>query len=590
MSLSSTINKVIHDGNGATTEWPFSFPVLDADHLAVIFTDVSGVETTLSPSLYGVTGIGGPSGGAVTYPLSGSAIVSGTKLTIVRIVPYTQTTVLSNQGGYYPEVVERRFDQIYMALQQLEERVNRVSLSPISEPATEQGNLALISQLQLMDILEEQGDLLTRNGSAYKRLARGAAGQFLGVDGADLAWAVPSQPVAPQGRLTLMSGEAVMTANQTGQTSVFYTPYVGANVPIYDGTAFVPTVFAERSNDLTQSGVGNAGPAPAGPYQVIDAFVWNDAGTLRLTRGPKWTRNGTVTMTIATPCVVTWSAHGLYDGATVRFTTTGALPTGVAANVDYFATKVDANSFKLSTTLANQVAGTFIASSGSQSGVHTGENHTTARGTGVATTELERLDGIWVNKHDIANGPTARRGTYVGTMYTNGSSQIDFKFGGAAIGGDEAIIGLWNAYNRVDVSGSVLETALNWIYIAAVWRATKASAGNRASFVCGLREEFADGTCFGQCYDGSGAFSAGEVGVGFNSTQAPCGPNVIGPTTNAISLAQLTGVGSGQAFGLSYLSGLEFCSSNGSGTNAFYSSALGSAAGYTSGLSYQWRY
>ena len=65
MSLSSTINKVVHSGNGATTEWPFSFPVLEADHLAVILTDVSGVETTLSPTLYGIAGIGSPSGGAV---------------------------------------------------------------------------------------------------------------------------------------------------------------------------------------------------------------------------------------------------------------------------------------------------------------------------------------------------------------------------------------------------------------------------------------------------------------------------------------------------------------------------------------------
>jgi hypothetical protein len=83
LSLSSTINKVICNGNGATTEWPFSFPVLDTDHLAVFFTDASGIETMLSPALYGVAGIGSPSGGAVTYPLSGSAIATGTKLTIV---------------------------------------------------------------------------------------------------------------------------------------------------------------------------------------------------------------------------------------------------------------------------------------------------------------------------------------------------------------------------------------------------------------------------------------------------------------------------------------------------------------------------
>ena len=206
MSLSSTTNKVIYSGNGATSVWPFSFPVLEADHLAVIFTDGDGLETVLPASVYGVDGIGDPAGGSVTYPLSGDPIVAGTRITLLRTVPYTQTTVLSNQGGYYPEVVERRFDQIYMALQQLEERVSRASLHLLSDPATEQNNLALIQQLQPMNVLSEQGDLLTRDASAFKRLARGSAGQFLGVGGNDLAWATPSYPLFPPVRQTVLGG------------------------------------------------------------------------------------------------------------------------------------------------------------------------------------------------------------------------------------------------------------------------------------------------------------------------------------------------------------------------------------------------
>jgi hypothetical protein len=194
MSLSSTTNKVIYSGNGATTVWPFSFPVLDAAHLGVVFTDASGLETVLSSSTYSVSGIGAPSGGSVTYPLTGAAIPSGTKLTLLRTVPFTQGTVLSNQGGYYPEVVERRFDEIYMALQQLEERLGRASLYALSNPTTEQSNLALIQQLQPMNVLTTQGDLLAHDGSAYRRLPRGGATQVLG-GGSDLAWREVVMPV-----------------------------------------------------------------------------------------------------------------------------------------------------------------------------------------------------------------------------------------------------------------------------------------------------------------------------------------------------------------------------------------------------------
>jgi hypothetical protein len=40
----------------------------------------------------------------------------------------------------------------------------------------------------------------------------------------------------------------------------------------------------------------------------------------------------TVTMTIATPCIVTWTGHGLPVGSPVKFTTTGSMATGVPAS------------------------------------------------------------------------------------------------------------------------------------------------------------------------------------------------------------------------------------------------------------------
>ncbi len=210
MALSTTARKAIHDGNGSATVFSFNFPILAASHLSVIYTDADGVETTLSPSEYATTGIGTVAGGNVTYTRDGSAIASGTKLTIVRTVPYTQLTVLSNQGGYYPEVVEARFDLAYMALQQLAEIVSRYTVSSISDPATEQSNYALIQALQAdlgdFDKLTTAGDLLTHNGSAYARLPRGTSGQFLGISGSAATWQTPSSASFSGVRQTVSSG------------------------------------------------------------------------------------------------------------------------------------------------------------------------------------------------------------------------------------------------------------------------------------------------------------------------------------------------------------------------------------------------
>jgi microcystin-dependent protein len=80
---------------------------------------------------------------------------------------------------------------------------------------------------------------------------------------------------------------------------------------------------------------------------------------------------GTFTVTLATPGVFTLTAHGLTSGDGVYFTTTGSLPTGLSSNTIYFVTVVTVDTFKISTTYANYVAGTFVNTSVSQSGTHT---------------------------------------------------------------------------------------------------------------------------------------------------------------------------------------------------------------------------
>lgn len=77
--------------------------------------------------------------------------------------------------------------------------------------------------------------------------------------------------------------------------------------------------------------------------------------------------SSSVTLTIAAPCVVTWTGHGLPAGTPVMFTTTGALPTGLTAGKAYYVIAPQINSFNVSATLNGPVVNT----SGTQSGTHT---------------------------------------------------------------------------------------------------------------------------------------------------------------------------------------------------------------------------
>ena len=81
----------------------------------------------------------------------------------------------------------------------------------------------------------------------------------------------------------------------------------------------------------------------------------------------------TVTLTTASPCVITITDHGLRDGTRLVFSTTGALPTGITAGTTYYAKITAANTFNLYT---DSNLTTIVNTSGSQSGTHTAKSRT----------------------------------------------------------------------------------------------------------------------------------------------------------------------------------------------------------------------
>lgn len=114
-------------------------------------------------------------------------------------------------------------------------------------------------------------------------------------------------------------------------------------------------------------GVGTPGGGVAyGNVTVVSATTG-----ITSTTSYSGTTPATVTMTSASPAVITWNSHGFSAGQQVVFQTTGALYTGVTAGTTYFviAAGLSANTFEISATLG----GPAINTSGSQSGTHNGQ-------------------------------------------------------------------------------------------------------------------------------------------------------------------------------------------------------------------------
>ena len=131
---STTARSGPYAGNGSTTQFAYTFRILDEAHLTVVKTAADGTETTLTVDVdYVVSDVGNPAGGTVATTVPPA---SGETLTILRGVPLTQETDWTNQGPFFAETVEEAVDKLTMIAQQFDERVDRTLILPEASTIT----------------------------------------------------------------------------------------------------------------------------------------------------------------------------------------------------------------------------------------------------------------------------------------------------------------------------------------------------------------------------------------------------------------------------------------------------------------------
>ncbi|HXG94150.1 MAG TPA: tail fiber protein [Blastocatellia bacterium] len=126
-------------------------------------------------------------------------------------------------------------------------------------------------------------------------------------------------------------------------------------------------------------------------------------------------RVSTVTITIASPAVVSWTGHGLREGSPVKFSTTGSLPTGITAGVTYYVLSPQTDSFNVAAT----PGGSAISTSGSQSGTHTATVAPFGDGDGSTTFNLPNL----TSRLPLGAGPSPASGLTERRMGETGGSE-----------------------------------------------------------------------------------------------------------------------------------------------------------------------
>ena len=139
MTISSTVRIAgPFTGNGVTTTFPFTYKVFStADVQVVRLTISTGVETTLTlVTDYNITLNGNQNsnpGGSIVLVTPLLALYT---LTATSNIANLQPTDLTNQGGFYPEVITDALDRATIQIQQMSDDVTRSIKAPLSDDLT----------------------------------------------------------------------------------------------------------------------------------------------------------------------------------------------------------------------------------------------------------------------------------------------------------------------------------------------------------------------------------------------------------------------------------------------------------------------
>ncbi len=339
----------------------------------------------------------------------------------------------------------------------------------------------------------------------------------------------------PQGRLTLTTALPVTTADVTAATTLYFTPYKGDVIPLFDGTRWKLQTFTEKSIRVTDA--TSTGASYGNGLNTISDL----SDTSQLVKGMTITSSltGIGALTIATivnstQITMSGNATSTQSGATITF----KLP--ASKNYDVF----------------------YVQGSGKLefSNAWTSD---TARADALAL-----QNGIYVNNANITDGTStliaAKTGTYLGTIRTTATAgQVEDSLTKRYI---------WNNYNRVNRKLLATDGTDSWTYNSTTWRQANATTTNQIDIIIGLAEDAID------ILVRTLSTSDGSVGVGVNSTSALSGQMSFasGTSTSSASYSAVP------AIGYTYYAWLERRNSS---SVTFYGDNADSAAWGTSGIS-----
>lgn len=245
------------------------------------------------------------------------------------------------------------------------------------------------------------------------------------------------------GRLTLTSGTPVTTSDVTAATTLYFTPYKGDRIALYDPVSanWKFYTFAERSLSLSGFIIG----------VCYDIFLYDAAGTLTLEQ-------------LAWKKVVASNSPTAGANKVINLSDTATLAVGMPVTVK------DGTNSEIA-IVSVVVASTSITVENLVNGYTTPDVY----GYADRATQLAAQNGVYCK-----TGSLDRR--YLGTILMTATGQTEDSLAKRFV---------YNYYNRVNSKMYVADNAGSYSYTTAAWRISRNSRSNRLQFLCGIREDIA---------------------------------------------------------------------------------------------------
>lgn len=439
MTIPTTTGASRYTGDGATSQYNYSFYIQDDDDIEVIVTSTADVDTTLTKTThYTVSGVGASAGGSITLIAPYANLTDGYSLAIRLKPALNNSSSFRNDGRLNLSAIEDAIDRLSQADIRQQDEIDRCLKLPVKVAGTAAATI-------VADATDRASKYFTFDSS--------------GNPSAATAVAEGSLAVTAIGETIVEAANASAVLDALGFTTLTKTivddTTAGAVLTTLGISASAQTILDDASVAAIRTTLGIDGASG-----VIAALDLADAATAQIFQARLTLTSGTsVSGDVAAATTIYLTPHNgnkiaVYDGTRWKLMALTEISIAVPATT---VTMYDLWVYDNSGTLTLEA---------------TAWTNDTTRATALAL-----QDGVYCK-----TGSLTRR--YVGSFRTTGvSGQTQ---DGTSVGVCKRF--LWNYYNRAPRS-LVLGGLGSWTYTTATIHAQDGNAARRVEFVVGVLAE-----------------------------------------------------------------------------------------------------